>query len=149
MPQEIERKFLVDTAKLILPETGSDIKQGYFPMTDSVKTVVRVRVKGAKAFLTIKGENIGATRAEYEYAIPVSDATEMLSTLCQKPYIDKTRYEILVGSHTWELDIFHGDNDGLVIAEVELSSESESFERPAWASDEVTGEAKYYKLRNH
>jgi len=144
MPKEIERKFLVDLTKLELPDSGSDIKQGYFPMAKDVKTVVRVRVKGENAFLTIKGENIGATRAEYEYSIPVADAVEMLEALCQKPFIDKTRYEIPVGMHTWELDIFRGENEGLVIAEVELASESEEFELPSWAGKDVTGEAKYY-----
>lgn len=143
MPKEIERKFLVDLTKITLPD-GEPIKQGYFPIADTVKTVVRIRVKGKKAYLTIKGGNKGAVRAEYEYAIPINEALEMLEAMCQKPFIDKTRHEILVGKHLWEVDIFHGENNGLVVAEIELSEENEAFELPSWVREEVTHDSKYY-----
>ena len=110
MPKEIERKFLIDLDKVKLPPKGRAIKQGYFPIADNVKTVVRVRVSEEKAGRTSKGANGGAGRAEYEYPIPRSDALEMLHTLCQKPLIEKTRYEIQVGRHVWEVDIFEGEN---------------------------------------
>jgi len=144
MPSEIERKFLVDLAQIPLPPGGIDIRQGYLPLSASVKTVVRVRVKGEQAFLTVKGENRGATRAEFEYAIPLSEALDMLENLCLKPLIEKTRYEIPAGEHLWEIDIFHGDNKGLVIAEIELNDENDHFERPEWLSEEVTHDPRYY-----
>jgi len=145
MATEIEKKFLVDTKKLPTLGDGKAIKQGYFPTSGS--SVVRVRISDNDAFLTIKGENQGMSRLEFEYAIPLSDAEEMFNKLCQSGKIDKTRYHITVGTHVWELDIFHGDNDGLVVAEVELGDEMESFELPDWVTDDVTGEAKYYNSR--
>ena len=142
MALEIERKFLIDIEKLGTLENGYDIKQGYIQTKD--KTTVRVRVKGNEAFLTIKGKNVGATRLEYEYFIPVIDANEMLQMLCAKPIIDKTRYLIEHKKHTWEIDIFHKENDGLVVAEVELESEDEMVELPDWIVNEVTDDARYY-----
>ncbi|NOR56941.1 MAG: CYTH domain-containing protein [Sulfurimonas sp.] len=142
MALEIERKFLIDINKLEKLENGYDIKQGYIQTKD--KTAVRIRVKGDEAFLTIKGESVGATRLEYEYAIPVVDAKEMLEKLCGKPIIDKTRYLILHKKHTWEIDIFHKENDGLIVAEVELESEDEMVELPEWIVKEVTDDARYY-----
>lgn len=144
MPNEIERKFLVNLDQIPLPPGGIIIKQGYLPLSESVKTVVRVRVKGEEAFLTVKGESRGATRQEFEYAIPVSEALEMLETLCQRPLIEKTRYEIPAGKQLWEIDIFHAENEGLVVAEIELTDESDHFERPNWLTDEVTGDPRYY-----
>jgi len=144
MPKEIERKFLVNFNEIALPENGENIKQGYFPIADNVKTVVRIRVKASNAYLTIKGENKGAVRAEYEYAIPVNEAVEMLEDMCHKPFIDKTRYEIIVDNHIWEIDIFHGENKGLVIAEIELSEESDKFDLPGWVGKEVTNDPRYY-----
>ena len=144
MPEEIERKFLIDRDKLVLPDRGVEIQQGYLPLAEASKTVVRVRIKGDKGLITVKGENVGAARPEYEYEIPIEDAREMLSTLCQRPIIEKTRYEILVGGHLWEVDLFRGDNDGLMIAEVELSHVDETFERPGWVTSEVTDDARYY-----
>ncbi|WP_297766555.1 CYTH domain-containing protein [uncultured Muriicola sp.] len=144
MPKEIERKFLVNLNEIPLPDNGELIKQGYFPIASNVKTVVRIRVKGSNAFLTIKGENKGAVRSEYEYAIPINEAEEMLEEMCQKPFIDKTRYEISAGKHIWEIDIFHGDNKGLVIAEIELSEESDKFNIPGWVGEEVTNDPRYY-----
>jgi adenylate cyclase len=144
MPKEIERKFLVKLKEIVLPDKGEDIKQGYFPIADGIKTAIRVRVKGSNAYLTIKGENKGAVRTEYEYAIPINEATEMLEGMCQKPLIDKTRYEISVGQHIWEIDIFHGENKGLVVAEIELLEESDKFDLPGWVGEEVTNDPKYY-----
>lgn len=144
MPEEIERKYLVNTDELIFPDNGEDIKQGYFPLSDSVKTVVRIRVKGDTSYLTIKGENKGPVRSEYEYVIPKHEAVEMLESMCQKPFIDKTRYEILVGNHVWEIDVFRGENLGLVVAEIELSKETDEFVIPSWVGEEVTDDPKYY-----
>lgn len=142
MALEIERKFLIDINKLEKLQNGYEIKQGYIQTKD--ETVVRVRVKGNGAFVTIKGGNIGATRLEYEYSIPVEDANEMLEKFCTKPILYKTRYLILHKKHTWEIDVFHKENDGLIIAEVELESEDESVELPEWIVKEVTDDARYY-----
>ncbi len=144
MPTEIERKFLVELARVPLPPRGIEIKQGYLPLSENVNTAVRVRVMGERAFLAVKGKNSGATRQEFEYPIPLPEALEMLQNLCQQPLIEKTRYEIPVGEHLWEVDIFHRDNDGLVVAEVELNSEDDDFERPDWLAEEVTDDARYY-----
>lgn len=144
MPDEIERKFLVDLDRVPLPSTGIEIRQGYLPLSESTKTVVRIRTKGEVAYLTLKGENRGATRQEFEYAIPVSEALEILEDLCHKPLIEKTRYEISADNHLWEIDIFHGENKGLVVAEIELKDESDHFERPGWLLEEVTHDPRYY-----
>jgi len=144
MAVEIERKFLVNRASLVLPDNGVSIKQGYLPLASGTKTVVRVRIKGERAYLTVKGANTGASRAEFEYPIPLADADEMLATLCDKPLVEKTRYELMVEGHRWELDVFTGDNAGLLVAEIELSAETESFVLPPWVGEEVTGEPRYY-----
>lgn len=142
MALEIERKYLVDLEKLGTLKNGTRIKQGY--LSTNKDAVVRVRVKNDKAYLTIKGSNIGVTRLEFEYEIPLIEANEMLDKLCQKPVIDKTRYLIDYENHTWELDIFYGDNEGLVVVEVELSSEDETIILPSWVKEEVTSDARYY-----
>ncbi len=142
MGQEIERKFLVDRDAIPLPQAGQRITQGYIPTT--TKTAVRVRIKGEQAFLTLKGANRGAVRSEFEYPVPLEDAEAMLAELCEGPMIDKIRYEIVVGEHCWEVDFFSGDNEGLVVAEVELASEEEPFEKPQWVTEEVTGDPRYY-----
>jgi adenylate cyclase len=142
MALEIERKYLVDLEKLGTLENGTRIKQAY--LSTNKDAVVRVRVKNDKAYLTIKGSNIGVTRLEFEYEIPLIEANEMLDKLCQKPVIDKTRYLIDYENHTWELDIFYGDNEGLVVVEVELSSEDETIILPSWVKEEVTSDARYY-----
>ncbi|MCP4186007.1 MAG: CYTH domain-containing protein [Gammaproteobacteria bacterium] len=144
MPKEIERKFLIDLEQVELPSNGTEIKQGYFPVSKNVRTVVRVRIIGDEAYLTIKGENIGSVRSEFEYSIPVDEALEMLGNFCQKPFIEKTRFEIPNGRHVWEIDVFHGDNEGLVVAEIELNEESDEFDLPDWVSGEVTSDPKYY-----
>ena len=142
MALEIERKYLIDLEKIGTLENGVRIKQGY--LSTNKDAVVRVRVKNDKAYLTIKGSNSGIARLEFEYEIPLNEANEMLEKLCQKPVIDKTRYLIKHDIHTWEVDIFYGDNDGLVVAEVELSSEDEFINLPTWIKEEVTTDARYY-----
>jgi len=142
--QEIERKFLVlsDDFKTEAA-TKNRIVQGY--LNSNPERTVRVRIKGNKGFLTIKGKGnaSGTTRLEWEKEIPVSDAEQLLP-LCEKGTIDKIRYEVSVGKHIYEVDVFAGDNEGLIVAEIELSSEDESFEKPNWLGKEVTGEERYY-----
>jgi adenylate cyclase len=142
MAKEIERKFLVksDMWKPVTP--GVTYRQGYLSSVN--ERVVRVRIAGDKAFLTIKGITQGLSRLEFEYSIPMADAAVMLDQLCQHPLIEKTRYRQTVGGHIWEIDVFHGDNDGLVVAEIEVSSETETFECPSWAAEEVTGNLRYF-----
>ncbi len=142
MAYEIERKFLVDIEKLPKLENGFVIKQAYMPTSNN--TVVRVRIKNTKAFLTIKGENKGSVRREYEYEIPLGDANEMINNLCKTPIISKTRYEIKYEKHIWEIDVFDEDNKGLIVAEVELQTENENIKLPSWIKKEVTEDNKYY-----
>ena len=144
MGKEIERKFLIDISEIESLGSGSQIMQSYISTTDN--TAVRVRVAGAIAYLTLKGENKGATRSEFEYEIPLDDANEIIEELCSGPIIDKTRYLVEHGSHTWEVDVFHGENDGLIVAEVELESETEVVDLPNWVMGEVTGQVKYYNI---
>lgn len=139
---EIERKFLVDTAAWQPQGTGTRYVQGY--LSSHPERVVRVRIEGDRAKLTIKGATSGVTRTELEYDIPIGDAQHMLDTLCERPLVDKTRHEEDHGGTRWEIDVFHGDNDGLVMAEVELPSEDAPFTRPAWAIREVSDDARYY-----
>jgi adenylate cyclase len=148
MAQEIERKFLVDTDKLPPLPQPLVIKQGYIPAQGAT---VRVRISNDHAFLTLKGRARGLTRSEFEYPIPVTDAEAMLEELCIQPYIDKKRYLIEYKGHTWELDIFEGENAGLIVAEIELSSETEPFEKPEWVTQEVSDDPHYrnaYLVKN-
>lgn len=142
MALEIERKYLIDLEKIGTLENGIRIKQGY--LSTNKDAVVRVRVKNDKAYLTIKGSNSGIARLEFEYEIPLNEANEMLEKLCQKPVIDKTRYLITHENHTWEVDVFYGDNEGLVVAEVELSSEDEHINFPIWVKEEVSHDDRYF-----
>lgn len=150
MAYEIERKFLVKSDYQSHVLQSYPILQGYLSLTGN--SVVRVRVIGDRAFLTVKSAVVkgGITRHEWEYRIPVADAQEMLS-LCGEGVIKKTRHHVRVGSHLFEVDEFHGENEGLVIAEIELVSEDELFEKPQWLGDEVTGDVQYYNayLSNH
>ena len=130
MAAEIERKFLVADDSWRDGTTGVRIAQGYLSL-DPDRTV-RVRLAGQDAWLTIKGRTEGITRAEFEYAIPADDA-QVLLEMCLPSVIDKTRHEVSYGGHLWEIDVFHGDNEGLVIAEVELDDESICPELPPWA----------------
>jgi adenylate cyclase len=141
---EIERKFLVTSAAFKeVAQKATRITQGYLS-TDPERTV-RVRIKGEKGFLTIKGKSndSGTTRVEVEEEIAVDKAQTLLS-LCLPEVIDKTRYEYTVGNHTWEIDEFYGDNEGLTVAEIELNAEKEDFTTPEWIGQEVTGDNKYY-----
>jgi CYTH domain-containing protein len=140
LAKEIERKFLVLPAWRA-KEQGEPIKQGY--LCRAKERTVRVRLKGEQAYLTIKGMNHGIARLEFEYGIPVSDA-EALLKLCERPLIEKTRYHEEADSLVWEIDVFHGDNDGLVVAEIELPSVDTKFVKPSWAGQEVSDDARYY-----
>ena len=141
MGKEIERKFLV-TGEAWRKGEVSDYRQGYLSI-DKQRTV-RVRVAGDVARLTVKGITEGATRAEYEYPIPVADAKSMLETLCLRPLIEKRRYRIRHGGMTWEIDEFFGDNAGLIVAEIELEDEQRPLDKPAWVGEEVTSDPRFY-----
>ncbi len=139
--QEIERKFLIDTELWKPKDEGIKIVQGYLS-TDRHR-VVRVRTKGDKAFLTIKGNQKGITRTELEYEIPVNEATVMLEMCLDFP-IEKTRYLENFGGLLWEIDIFHGVNQGLFVAEVELENEAQHVELPKWITKEVSDDHRYF-----
>lgn len=141
MGTEIERKFLVDDPSVVDGRVGTVIRQGYLSRVK--ERTVRVRRMGDRAFVTIKGANVGARRGEWEYEIPAADADELL-LLCEGPVLDKTRYVIEVAGRDWEVDVFAGANAGLVMAEVELDDETAVVELPAWAGLEVTDDPRYY-----
>lgn len=143
MAQEIERKFLVNSDFKSDAFKATRITQGY--LSSVPERTVRVRVKGDKGFITIKGigNASGASRFEWEKEIPVEDVKALLE-ICEPGVIDKTRYLVKAGEHTYEVDEFYGDNEGLTVAEVELSDENEAFDKPSWLGEEVTGDAKYY-----
>jgi CYTH domain-containing protein len=140
---EIERKFLVDHDKWnsLAKPAGKHYKQGYI-FSDPTRTV-RVRIADGHGYLTLKGGRQGKmSRSEFEYEIPVADADEMLKTLSQNG-TEKIRYRIPAGKFTWEVDVFLGDNEGLIVAEIELGSEEDEFEKPDWLGEEVTDDHKY------
>jgi len=142
--QEIERKFLIKDDRF-KTEAVKELRiiQGY--LSSVAARTVRVRIKGDKGFLTIKGisNDSGTSRFEWEKEIPVAEAKTLL-TLCEPGVIDKTRYLVPCGEHTYEVDEFYGDNQGLTVAEIELNDEDEAFEKPCWLAAEVTGDARYY-----
>ncbi len=142
MGQEIEKKFLITADDWRRLATGEPYCQGY--LNAEKGRTVRVRTINDRGILTIKGPNIGATRLEFEYAIPFSDAREMLQQLCRKPLIEKIRYKIEFAGFIWEVDEFKGDNEGLVFAEIELEYEGQSFAKPSWIGKEVTDDSRYY-----
>lgn len=142
MGLEIERKFLLKSDEWKESSTGISYRQGYLCL-DPARTL-RVRIAGDRAFLTIKGKSHGISRREYEYEIPCTEAEEMLEYLCLRPIVEKVRYRIHFGAHVWEIDEFHGDFAGLVLAEVELESEDEVFEIPPWIGREVSGDPRYF-----
>lgn len=150
MATEIERKFLLSNDSWrAQADAGSTMRQGY--LTDlsaehGQKSSIRVRIAGAQANLNIKSATLGITRQEYEYSIPLADAHALLDSLAHGPLIEKTRYHVTHGAHTWEIDVFAGDNQGLVVAEIELGAEDEAFERPAWLGDEVSDDPRYYNV---
>lgn len=143
MAIEIERKFLTQAGVnwALLAESSQKMMQGY--LANNKQAVVRVRIVGEEAFLTIKGENIGLSRQEFEYPIPLTDAESMMG-LCQQPVIEKIRYRISQGELCWEIDVFAGLNQGLVVAEIELPSEDYEFEKPYWLGIEVSNQVQYY-----
>jgi len=144
MAQEIERKFLVKSEAFKTESVREmRITQGY--LSSVPERTVRVRIKGEKGFMTIKGigNESGASRYEWEREISIEDTKALLS-ICEPGVIDKTRFNVKSGEHTFEVDEFYGENDGLVVAEVELSSEDEAFDKPEWLGEEVTGDVKYY-----
>lgn len=142
MATEIERKFRVNTSAWVPSDPGTHFKQGY--LNSQKERVVRVRIEGTQAKLTIKGITTGVTRAEFEYPIPIDDAAVLLDSLCEQPLIDKHRHVETHDGRTWEIDVFHGDNNGLVIAEVELPSEDAALVLPPWVEDEVSGDPRYF-----
>lgn len=143
MANEVERKFLIKGEFKNLASKETRIVQGY--LSSVPERTVRVRIKGDKGFITIKGigNTSGASRYEWEKEIPTNEVEELLK-ICEPGVIDKTRYLVKVGNHTFEVDEFYGENQGLTVAEIELSSESEAFVKPEWLGDEVTGDTKYY-----
>ena len=142
MAVEIERKFLVKGTDFLDGLDGERLVQGY--LSHARQATVRVRVRDDQAWLTIKGETHGARRSEFEYPIPADDAHAMLEEMCPEGVIDKTRYRLPLDGHVWEVDVFHGDNDGLVVAEIELEHEEQPFSRPAWLGEEVTADPRYF-----
>lgn len=143
MAQEIERKFLVRGEFKSLAYASERIVQGY--LSSVPERTVRVRIKGEKGFLTIKGvaDEEGVSRYEWEKEIPVNEAQELMQ-LCEPGVIDKVRYLVKCGTHVFEVDEFRGENAGLILAEVELQAAAEDFERPEWLGEEVTGDKRYY-----
>ena len=146
MPQEIERKFLVKDGYKQFAFTYTRVTQGY--LSSVPERIVRIRIRDDRGYLTIKGVSSmsGMSRYEWEKEIAVNEARELLA-LCEPGIIDKTRYLVQVGKFTYEVDEFHGENQGLVLAELELSSEEELFEIPVWLGKEVTGDKRYYNSK--
>lgn len=143
MGKEIEYKFLVDQGKwdALVKPTPKLIVQSYLHNTP--EKTVRVRVKGDKGYITIKGAAKGLTRTEFEYEIPVSEAEEMIA-IFDLPHIRKHRYEIQIDQHLWEVDVFEGELDGLILAEVEVTQEGEFFTKPAWVTEDVSRDPSYF-----
>jgi adenylate cyclase len=141
MGTEIERKFLVRDVTAVAGAEGIPYRQGY--LSTVPERTVRVRLAGPRAFLTVKGITVGSTRPEFEYEIPVADAMALLP-MCEPPLVEKTRYRVEHAGLTWEVDVFEGENAGLVVAEVELPASDTPVELPGWIGEEVTGDPRYY-----
>ena len=139
---EIEHKYLVNHElwKQIVPDKSVPIKQAYLSK-DPEKTI-RIRAAGDKGFITIKGKSVGAGRPEYEYEIPLNEANDLIKKFCDN-LIEKTRHYVLYENKTWEVDVFEGWNKGLIVAEIELSSEDEKYEKPDWIERDVTTDRRY------
>lgn len=142
MAKEIERKFLVKGDSWRSQGNGKRYRQGY--LSTVKERTVRVRAAGDQGFITVKGVNVGPTRSEYEYEIPLADANEILDRLCERPLIEKTRYRIPFGGMTWEVDEFEEENRGLITAEVELTHENQAVSLPVWIDAEVTDDPRYF-----
>lgn len=150
MAIEIERKFLVvsDNWRQAVVRQQT-LRQGYLNRTSEDAqggASVRIRIAGDEAFLNIKQAVTGTSRLEYDYGVPVPDAVEMLDELCHKPLIEKTRHWVEHAGFTWEVDVFHGDNSGLIVAEIELPAEDTAFDKPDWVGREVTEQRRYYNV---
>ncbi len=142
MPTEIERKFLVSHEKwnALTKPRGNLYKQGY--ILSEEKRTVRIRVTPDAAYITLKGASTGISRSEYEYNIPITEGNEILENFATST-VEKTRYNINYAGHLWEVDVFAGDNTGLIVAEIELEHEGEPFEKPDWAEAEVSHDSRY------
>ncbi len=145
MAIEIERKFLVTNDSWRSLATGISYKQGYI-LTQDKFTTIRVRTIGNEAYLTIKSKSEGLSRNEFEYPIPLDDAEIMLTTLCNRPLIEKVRYKIPQEDLIWEIDEFQGENEGLIIAEIELNQEDQVIDFPNWIGQEVSHDSRYYNV---
>ena len=145
MASEIERKFLVrDDSWRAAVTAAVSMRQGYLPGQETAS--VRVRIAGGDARLNIKSATLAVSRLEYEYPLPLADAEEMLERLCAGPLIEKTRHHVPWEGHLWEVDVFSGDNAGLVVAEIELGHPDEPFARPPWLGEEVSHDPRYYNV---
>ena len=144
MGMEIERKFLVKHDSWRREAAAERIRQGY--LCSFADRAVRARISGDRAFLTIKGAKSGVSRFEYEYRIPVEDAAEILDRLCERPLIEKVRHHVTVNGREWVVDVFEGDNAGLVVAEVEFEDETQAINLPDWAGQEVTHDPRFYNV---
>lgn len=140
MGKEIERKYLVRDGSVVHGRDGQRVKQGYIPGREHA--AARIRIRNGKGYITLKA-GAGVSRDEYEYEIPSDDAEQILEQLCEKPFIEKTRYEIEHSERVWEVDVFHGDNEGLVVAEVELEREDQDVLLPPWLGEEVSHDRRY------
>ena len=146
MAVEIERKFLVvEDSWREAASAEMQFRQGYLSTDPS--NSVRVRVHGDNAWLNIKSTTVGVTRSEFEYEIPAADAHAILEELCVKPLIEKTRFVVEHDGRVWEIDVFEGDNAGLVVAEIELESAGDEFALPAWVGEDVSDDTRYYNQR--
>ncbi len=150
MAIEIERKFLLTNDNWrSAADAGTRYRQGYLSRieeTGAARSSVRVRTGGERAYINIKSATLGIRRQEYEYEIPLADAEELLAGLCVGAVIEKTRYHVRVDAHLWEIDVFEGDNAGLIVAEIELKAEDETFVRPEWLGREVSDDPRYYNV---
>ena len=144
MGKEIERKFLVRGHAWRKGVKGTFYRQGYLAASENC--VVRVRIAGEKAYLTIKGRKTGLSCPEYEYPMPVADAADLLDQVCLRPFIEKIRYKLNFKGISWEIDEFKGENEGLVVAEVELADEQQTIEIPDWVDCEVSLDPKYWNM---
>ena len=142
MSKEIERKFLVIGDSWRSLAQGTHYRQGY--LNSAKERTVRIRTINDKAFMTIKGPTVGITRMEFEYEIPHNECVEMLNNLAEQPIVEKIRYKIALDGLVWEIDEFLGVNKGLIVAEVELQSEDQKFEKPEWIGEEVSGDPRYF-----
>lgn len=142
---EIERKFLLRNDEWRAgADAGTVMRQGYF--SGPQRASIRVRIEGDSANLNIKSAELGIRRLEFEYPVPLNEGLQMLNELCEKPLIEKTRYHVGHAGFVWEVDVFEGDNAGLVVAEIELPGEDTAFKKPTWLGDEVSDDPRYYNV---